>query len=63
MKRIGIEREKGFDIDKADLTIKTALVSVPEDALKLMAWKIRSVGRVENGWSMNTDTMGVHGND
>jgi hypothetical protein len=30
--------------------------------LKLMAWKVRSVARVENGWAMNTDTMGVYGN-
>ena len=27
-----------------------------------MAWKVASVARVANGWSMNTDTMGVYGN-
>jgi hypothetical protein len=62
MKRIGIERGKSFDIDKLEPAIKTALATVPEDALKLMAWKTRSLARVENGWSMNTDTMGVYGN-
>jgi hypothetical protein len=62
MRRIGIERGKNFDIDKIDPAIKGALESVPEDALKLMAWKVRSLARVENGWSMNTDTMGVYGN-
>jgi hypothetical protein len=62
MQRIGIERGKSFDIDKLDPVIKTALASVPQDALALMAWKVRSLARVENGWSMNTDTMGVYGN-
>jgi hypothetical protein len=27
-----------------------------------MAWKIPSLARVANGWSLNTDTMGVYGN-
>ncbi|MDR3530540.1 MAG: DUF1254 domain-containing protein [Rhodopila sp.] len=62
MRRIGIERGKSFAIDKLDPAIKTALETVPEDAMKLMAWKVRSIARVENGWSMNTDTMGVYGN-
>jgi hypothetical protein len=35
--------------------------SVPEDAQKLMQWKIPTIARVVNGWSMNTDTMGVYG--
>jgi hypothetical protein len=42
--------------------IKTALETVPKDALALMAWKVSSLARVVNGWSMNTDTMGVYGN-
>src|SRR5271165_5739107 len=62
MKRIGIERGKSFDIDKVDPAIKAGLETAPEDALKLMAWKVASLARVVNGWSMNTDTMGVYGN-
>ncbi len=37
-------------------------MSAPEDAQHIMAWKVASVARVVNGWSMNTDTMGVYGN-
>jgi hypothetical protein len=62
MRKIGIEPGKSFDIDKIDPTVRKALESVPADAQALMAWKMRSVARVANGWSMNTDTMGVYGN-
>ena len=62
MQRIGIERGKSFDIDKVDPAIKSALEAAPQDAQKLMAWKVESLARVVNGWSMNTDTMGVYGN-
>ncbi len=62
MRRIGIERGKSFDIDSVDPAIKAGLATAPEEALKLMAWKVSSIARVANGWSMNTDTMGVYGN-
>jgi hypothetical protein len=62
MKKIGIEPGKSFDLGKADPSIRKALESVPEDAQKLMAWKLPSLARVANGWAMNTDTMGVYGN-
>ena len=62
MRRIGIERGKSFDIGKLDPATKAALESVPKDALALMAWKVNSMARVVDGWSMNTDTMGVYGN-
>ena len=44
MQRIGIERGKSFDIDKVDPAIKAGLETAPEDALKLMAWKVASRG-------------------
>ena len=62
MKRIGIEPGKSFDIDKARPGDQGRLATAPQDAQKLMAWKVPPIARVVNGWSMNTDTMGVYGN-
>jgi len=62
MKRVGIEPGKSFDIDKVDPVIKKALERVPQGAQELMKWKVPTLARVVNGWSMNTDTMGVYGN-
>jgi hypothetical protein len=62
MKRIGIEPGKSFDISRLDPAVKKVLESVPDDAQKLMAWKLPTLAKVANGWSMNTDTMGVYGN-
>jgi hypothetical protein len=62
MKRIGIEPGKSFDLSKADPVVQKALATVPQDAQALMGWKVKTLARVANGWSMNTDTMGVYGN-
>jgi len=62
MKRIGIEPGRSFDFDQLDPTVKKALASVPEEAQKLMMWKLATLARVSNGWSINTDTVGVYGN-
>ena len=62
LKRIGFEVGKSFDLDKADPGVKKGFASAPEDAQKLMEWKVATLARIENGWSMNTDTMGVYGN-
>jgi hypothetical protein len=62
MKRLGIEPGKSFDLDKAEPVVKKALERVPQGAQELMKWKVPSLARVVNGWSMNTDTMGVYGN-
>ena len=51
-----------FDIEKADPVVKKALEAAPERAQKLMEWKVPTLARVANGWSMNADTMGVYGN-
>ena len=62
LKKIGIEPGKSFDFSALDATTRKALEAAPEDAHRLMAWKVPTLARVVNGWSMNTDTMGVYGN-
>jgi len=62
MKKIGIEPGKSFDIGKLDPAVQRGLETAPQDGQKLMAWKVPTLARVANGWSMNTDTMGVYGN-
>jgi hypothetical protein len=62
MQKLGIAPGKPFDIARVDPIIARALDNVPEDAHKLMDWKLATLARVVNGWSMNTDTMGVYGN-
>ena len=62
LKRIGFERGKPFEIAKLDAPVRKAIEDAPAAAQKLMAWKIPTLARVANNWSMNTDTMGVYGN-
>jgi hypothetical protein len=62
MKRIGIEPGKTFDVARLDGATRKAIDDAPAAAQKLMEWKIPTLARVVNNWSMNTDTMGVYGN-
>lgn len=62
MQRIGIEPGKSFNLDALEPAVKQALQSVPAEGQALMKWKVDTLARVDNGWSMNTDTMGVYGN-
>jgi len=62
MRRIGIEPGKSFDMSKVDPVVRKAIEAAPEAAKQLMAWKVATLARVENHWSLNTDTMGVYGN-
>jgi hypothetical protein len=62
LSRLGFEVGKGFDLNAADPAIQKGLASTPADAQALMQWKIPTLARVVNYWSMNTDTMGVYGN-
>lgn len=62
MQQIGIEPGKSFDISTLSPAVQKALPSAPADAHELMKWKLPTLARVANYWSMNTDTMGVYGN-
>ncbi len=62
MKRIGIEPGKRFDFASLDANVKQALQAAPANSQQLMKWKVATLARVVNNWSMNTDTMGVYGN-
>jgi hypothetical protein len=62
MKKIGIEAGKSLDLAKVSPAVRTALDSAPASAQRLMEWKMPTLARVANHWSMNTDTMGVYGN-
>ncbi len=62
LSRLGFEVGKSFDLNAADPAIQKGLASAPADAQALMQWKIPTLARAANYWSMNTDTMGVYGN-
>ena len=62
LRKIGFEPGKSFDLDKAPPAVRSGLASAPAAARQLMEWKVPTLARVANHWSLNTDTMGVYGN-
>lgn len=62
MKRIGIVVGQSLDFANLDPVVQKALQAAPAAAQQLMKWKVPTLARLANGWSMNTDTMGVYGN-
>jgi hypothetical protein len=62
MKSIGIEPGKSFDFEKLDPATQLALEKAAVDGLETINESIPIIGEVVNGWSMNTNTMGVYGN-
>jgi len=47
LKKIGIEPGRSFDVAKADPAIRNALANAPEEAQRLMAWKLPTLARRE----------------
>lgn len=61
-RRIGFHAGERFDPSGWEPGVLAALESVPQEAVAHMVSVLPTVARVTNGWSMNTDTMGVYGN-
>lgn len=62
LKTIGFSACDSYDLNSMEPEIKNEFVRGAKDCLKLMLAKIKTIGRVVNGWSMNTDSIGVYGN-
>ncbi len=63
LKRIGVEPGKTFDMASVDPAVRAAVEQGAADGSKIIAEKMTEIGdRRVNGWSINTDTMGVWGN-
>jgi hypothetical protein len=63
MKRIGIEPGKSLDFNKLDPAVQQALNKAAADGLKEMDSEAPLIAKVVNGWQMNTEPIGVYGND
>jgi hypothetical protein len=62
LRRVGMVPGQSLDFSKLDPKVREAFSAAPASAQSLMRWKVPTLARVVNGWSMNTDTMGVYGN-
>lgn len=60
--RLGIVPGEPFDASVWDDRAREALEAGAKDALALQVRRLNELARIENGWSINTDTMGVYGN-
>lgn len=61
--RIGLIPGQEFDYDAFDAKLKDALQKGIEAGLQQMRANLKNVGRMENGWVINTDSIGVYGNN
>ncbi len=62
LKRIGIDVGQSYEPERLDPTAQEALKRAAADGLKAMRAKLPTLGKVVNGWQINTDTVGVYGN-
>jgi len=63
MKRIGLEPGRAFDPARVRPGIHEALLRAVADERQALEAKVPTLGRAVNGWRLDTETMGVYGND
>jgi hypothetical protein len=62
LKRIGIEPGESFEFKAADAAVQRAIEQAPATGLKWMKDMVPTIGRIVNGWQINTEAIGVWGN-
>ena len=62
LRHLGVVAGESFEPASLPDEVVKALDGVPAEAQQHMAALLPTMARVANGWTMNTDTMGVYGN-
>lgn len=62
IKKLGLSAESDFNASLFSADVKAKLQQATTDALKTMKEKLNLLGRQVNGWTVNTDSIGVYGN-
>lgn len=63
MQRLGLRVGQDFQPEQASPIVQRALEQASARGLKAMQTRLPTLARSFNGWQMNTDTMGVYGNN
>jgi hypothetical protein len=63
LKRIGIEVGRSYNPEHLDPTIQAALTRAVADGQQVMQAQVETLGRIVNGWQIDTGTIGVYGNN
>jgi Uncharacterized conserved protein len=62
IEKLGLSSDRDFDFSAFTPEVQKKLDRATVDALQTMKEKIKLLGRQVNGWTVNTDTIGVYGN-
>jgi hypothetical protein len=63
LKRIGIEVGRSYDPEHLEPAIQRALMRAVAEGQQIMQARAETLGRIVNGWRIDTGTIGVYGND